>query len=86
MDSNTRVYVLRNPAGRLYIGVSEDVLRRLEQHNSGMSNWTRSRGPWCLVWQSDPMSLSAARKLENLLKRQKGGVGFYRITGLSPGS
>jgi len=29
------------------------------------------------------MSLSDARKLENLLKRQKGGDGFYKITGLS---
>jgi hypothetical protein len=31
---------------------------------------------------SAPHSLSAARELENLLKRQKGGAGFYRITGL----
>ena len=29
------------------------------------------------------MSLSEARKLENLLKRQKGGEGFYKITGLA---
>ncbi len=28
------------------------------------------------------MSISDARKLENLLKRQKGGDGFYRMTGL----
>jgi hypothetical protein len=28
------------------------------------------------------MSITAALKLENLLKRQKGGDGFYRITGL----
>jgi hypothetical protein len=26
--------------------------------------------------------LGDARNLENLLKRQKGGVGFYRLTGL----
>lgn len=28
------------------------------------------------------MSLTEARKLENILKRQKGGVGFFKITGL----
>jgi len=73
MDSNTRVYVLRNPAGRLYIGVSEDVLRRLEQHNSGMSNGTRSRGPWCLVWQSDLKGQKGGR--QPLTKSRSHGVG-----------
>ncbi len=75
-------YILRNPAGRLYIGLSDDVSRRLGQHNSGVSKWTRYRGPWELVWQSEALTLSDARKLENLLKRQKGGAGLFRITGL----
>jgi hypothetical protein len=30
------------------------------------------------------MSLSEARKLENFLKRQKGGNGFHEYTGLPP--
>jgi len=80
------VYVLQNAKGRFYIGLSEDVIKRLDQHNCGVSNWTRDRGPWQLVWTSDPQSLSAARKLERLLKRQKGGKGFYRITGLTRSS
>ncbi|MCF7762092.1 MAG: GIY-YIG nuclease family protein [Verrucomicrobia bacterium] len=37
---NYRVYVLRNLAGKLYIGVTADVARRLGQHNSGQSKWT----------------------------------------------
>ena len=77
-----RVYVLRNPKGKFYIGISEDVGLRVKQHNSGQSSWTKDKGPWVLVWQSGNLSLGGARKLENLLKRQKGGVGFYRITGL----
>ena len=77
-----RVYVLQNTDGRFYIGLSEDVLVRLEQHNSGKSNWTRFRGPWVLVWTSEYLSLSEARKLETLLKRQKSGDGFFRMTGL----
>ena len=81
-----RVYVLRNFSGLRYIGLSEDVERRLTQHNAGASQWTSARGSWQLIWQSEPMGLSAARKLENTLKRQKGGVGFYRLTGLAPGS
>ena len=77
------VYVLRNPSSKLYVGLTENVLHRLDQHNSGVSTWTRARGPWSLIWESGPMSLSEARKLENLLKRQKGGEGFYKITGLA---
>ena len=76
-------HYLENAQAKYYIGLSDDVARRLTQHNTGVSAWTPSRGPWSLVWTSDHMSLSAARKLENLLKRQKGGHGFYKITGLA---
>ncbi len=79
-----RVYILRNPLGRHYIGLSDDVSRRVQQHNDGVSTWTRSRGPWTLVWQSESCVLSEARKLENRLKRQKGGAGLFRLTGLTP--
>jgi putative endonuclease len=82
-----RVYLLQNPNGHNYIGLSADVPRRLAQHNSGVSEWTRVRGPWKLRWQSGPLNLTDARRLENLLKRQKGGTGLYRLTGLPrPGS
>ena len=83
MGTTYRVYVLENPAGRHYIGLSENVAKRLTQHNMGESKWTAKHDPWKRVWQSEALDLSAARKLENLLKRQKGGTGFYRITGLS---
>jgi putative endonuclease len=70
MSAAYRVYVLRNGEGRFYVGVSDDVTRRLQQHNSGESRWTKHRGPWIAVWQSEELSLGAARKLENQLKRQ----------------
>jgi putative endonuclease len=78
-----QVYVLRNLDGIFYIGLSEDLQLRLSQHNNGVSNWTKSRGPWTLVWSSDFSTLSEARKFENLLKRQKGGGGFYKLTVLA---
>jgi putative endonuclease len=82
METVHRVYVLKNAAGRFYVGISEDVAVRLRQHNGGCSKWTKGKGPWSLGWTSEAMSLSDARKLENLLKRQKGGEGFYHLTGL----
>lgn len=85
-SENYWVYVLRNPAGKFYIGLTADVNCRLQQHNSGVSTWTKKNGPWELLWQKGPMTLTDARKLENWLKRQKGGNGFYRFTGLQSGS
>ena len=81
-----QVYVLQNRKGRFYIGLSENVSIRLQQHNDGVSNWTAFRGPWTLVWTSDCLPLSDALKLEKLLKKQKGGAGFFRLTGLKKSS
>jgi len=71
-----QVYVLNNSAGQKYIGLSQDPQIRLLQHNSGISRWTKGKGRWTIVWTSNPMNLSEARKLENKLKRQKGGLGL----------
>ena len=81
-----RVYVLRNLSGRLYIGLTDDLERRLADHNAGKSKWTAKHGPWDRVWQSGPMTLTEARKLENRLKRHRGGIGFYTFTGLQRSS
>ena len=71
-----RVYLIENATNRRYIGLSEDVNVRIAQHNAGQSKWTAKFVPWHLVWTSRPLDLGAARKLENLLKRQKGGDGL----------
>jgi putative endonuclease len=76
-----QVYLLENSTGRRYIGFSEDIGARLQQHNSGVSRWTRGKGPWRLIWTSEAMSISDARMLENKLKRQKGGSDLFTITG-----
>ena len=76
------VYVLENRAGRFYTGLSDDVAGRVEQHNAGESRWTKGRGPWGVVWQSEELSLTDARKLENRLKRQKGGHGLFHLIGV----
>lgn len=73
------VYVLRNPSGRLYIGVTNDVNRRLSQHNAGESKWTAKYRPWELLWTSRSLNLGEARRLENLMKRQKGGDGLKTL-------
>jgi predicted GIY-YIG superfamily endonuclease len=86
MKTPYRVYVLQNPAQKFYIGVTADVAHRVAQHNAGSSTWTKGKNPWRLVWESKSLPLSAARKLENRLKRQGRGSGFYSITGLKRNS
>ena len=83
---NHRVYMIRNAQGRRYIGLSEDVGHRLVQHNSGESKWTAKFGPWDLEWTSVEMSLGDARRLENQMKRQKGGHGLEQLMAEHRGS
>jgi putative endonuclease len=80
------VYVLRNEEGRFYVGMTTDLEQRLSDHNDGTSKWTRYRGPWTLIWSQGCSSIGEARRLENKLKRQGRGRGFYRMMGLTPPS
>ena len=77
-----QAYILSNSDGQSYIGLSQNPDQRLNQHNANVSKWTRGRGPWWLVWTSQQMSLGEARKLENKLKRQKGGTGLATLMSL----
>ena len=85
-----QVYIIENLEGKIYIGLSGDPLKRLDAYNNGISKWTAKFIPWKLVWLSDQLILGEARKLENELKRQKGGSGLKtlrRIYGVEqPGS
>jgi len=62
------------------------VANRLNDHNSEKSKWTAKYAPWQLEWTSGWMTLGAARKLENLMKRQKGGQGLERLMEINRGS
>jgi putative endonuclease len=76
------VYVIQNAQGRFYIGMTTDLEQRLIDHNTGVSSWTKHRGPWKLVWSEKCESISDARKLENKLKRQ--GPDYESEGGVKP--
>jgi putative endonuclease len=76
---NYQVYIIQNLGGKRYIGLSEDVSKRVNDHNDGVSKWTKGKGPWSLHWTSRAISLTDARKLENLMKKQKGGDGLLKL-------
>jgi UV DNA damage endonuclease len=63
------VYLLRCADGSLYTGITNDVSRRLKQHNAGTaSRYTRSRLPVVLIYQEAQASRSHALKRELAIK------------------
>lgn len=66
------VYILKSrTSGRLYIGSTSHLARRLEEHARGHSPYTRDRGPWDLVYQEEYVKLPEARRRERQLKSWK---------------
>ena len=62
-------YILRSKKTlRYYVGSTQDVVNRLQEHNSGGCTSTRSGIPWELVWTEDASSRSAAVHRERQIK------------------
>lgn len=66
------VYILRSEKnGKYYIGSTSDYKRRLMQHNSGNSIYTRSNRPYEIVFKQKYETLKAAKTVEGRLKKFK---------------
>jgi len=69
------VYVLQClSTERFYVGATEDLSIRLAQHNDASANpsrWTRSGGPWSLVFQKKYASKRSALRAERYMKKMK---------------
>jgi putative endonuclease len=66
------VYVLRCSDRSLYCGISNDLQRRIKQHNCGKgARYTRSRGPVKLARSWPVENKSAALKAELAFKKLK---------------
>jgi len=68
------VYILENPAGRFYIGHTDDLLERLHSHNRAgrmLGKFTRKNGPWALVWTEEHPTRAAAMARERQIKGMK---------------
>ncbi|MBI5654573.1 GIY-YIG nuclease family protein [Candidatus Uhrbacteria bacterium] len=64
------VYMVKCRDGTLYTGITNDLIARIEKHNSGKgAKYTRSRRPVALVWSKTVRTESTARKQEAGLKR-----------------
>lgn len=64
------VYLLRCSDDTLYCGITNDLERRIKQHNEGKgAKYTRGRGPVALIKSFTCDSKSEALKLEYKIKQ-----------------
>ena len=69
LSQQWHVYILRCSDGSLYTGITNDLARRVKQHNEGTaSRYTRSRLPVEVVYQAKQTSQSSALKRELAIK------------------
>ncbi|MBI5464884.1 MAG: GIY-YIG nuclease family protein [Ignavibacteriales bacterium] len=67
------VYVLKSQqGGGHYVGMTNDLTRRLREHNRGMTRSTRSRRPFEVVYVEEYEDREAARRREKYLKTAAG--------------
>ena len=64
------VYLLVNEDGDKYIGYTEDLRRRLKEHQQGRSRYTSQRDlSWRLVYYEAYLTKELAIRRENILKK-----------------
>jgi len=70
---NYFVYILKSKSARKsYVGMTNDVDRRLAEHNSGKHFYTKRYLPWEMIYSESCGNLESARKREKYLKSATG--------------
>lgn len=66
-------YILKSKKdGKCYTGITNDLRKRLSQHNEGLSTYTRGRGPFELIYYEACLLKDKARSREIYLKTGMG--------------
>ena len=65
-------YVLQNKEGKLYKGVTNDMERRVKEHNWGKTKTTRNMGQLVVVYSESFDTFEEARKREVYFKSSAG--------------
>jgi putative endonuclease len=67
------VYILKSKKNnKLYKGFTNDLKRRIKEHNLGKSTFTKNNGPWQLIYYEAFISKNDAQREELFLKSGKG--------------
>ena len=79
------VYVLRSLKNRKhYVGHTQDLDNRIEEHNRGKSKSVRGKGPFVLIYKEPYQLRCDAVKRERQIKSYKGGEAFKKLLATIP--
>ena len=68
-DAGYSVYMIQNPKGTIYTGISNNVTARIRAHNTNKgAKFTRGKGPWVLIGIQACVDRSHALSVEMYLK------------------
>lgn len=76
-DGKFWVYILENAIGRFYVGQTENLLRRVAEHQESdchLEKFTHKHGPWKLVWSEPHPDRASAMRREKQIKSMKSAV------------
>jgi len=64
------VYVIKSKKdSSIYIGYTNDLVRRIKEHNAGKSEYTKNKYPYELIYYESYKSISDAKYREKNLKK-----------------
>jgi putative endonuclease len=67
------VYVLYSEVSKsYYIGQTNNIERRIIEHNTRIKKYTSNKGPWILMFKEEFLTRSQAMKIEKFFKTGKG--------------
>lgn len=67
------LYALRNLVNsELYVGISQDVDKRIKEHNQGKNRYTKAFIPWSVFYTEPHQDYVSARKREKYFKNASG--------------
>ena len=73
------VYILKNNfSGKHYIGSTNNLERRLAEHNRGQTKSTKN-GCWSVIYKEELSDSKKAEKREREIKSYKGGNAFKKL-------
>ncbi len=77
------VYILKSKKdGKFYIGCTDNINRRVKEHNLGQNLSTKNRRPLELIYKEIYQNQSEAFEREKVIKSYKGGNAFKKLLSL----
>ncbi|MBL7136040.1 MAG: GIY-YIG nuclease family protein [Candidatus Marinimicrobia bacterium] len=62
------VYIIKSEEGLIYIGITKNLEKRLQEHNSGHSYYTKRGSNWKIIYTESYDSSNEVRKREKYFK------------------